>query len=113
MNKIRLKQRKLFKLLKGLVVTVAALLFVFIGVQPYVAEFNPTLAITVRYVLELLVVVILIVLFWYYSRYGKADSFLTEIEDEINDYGYYLTSRPEKDSESYINSMVDNLKQCR
>lgn len=112
MNKIRLKQKRLFSVLKSFVVAVAVLLFIFIGVQPYIADYSETLSLVVRYVLEAFVVVILILLFLYYSKYGKADSFLTSVENEINDFGFYYTSREEKDTNGYADVMLEDLKQC-
>lgn len=112
MNKVRFKQRKLFKLMKIMVIFCAALIFIYIGAQPYVAEYNATLASVISYFCDIMVIAVLIILFMYYSKYGKCDSFLSHIENEINDNGCYLTSRDEPDSESFINVMCDDFSKC-
>lgn len=112
MNKIRFKQRKMFKLMKAVVIFAAVFIFIFIGAKPIIAEYNQTIATVLNYFCDVLVIAILIILFMYYSKYGKCDAFLSHIENEINDNGYYLTSRNEKDIDSYIDAMLDDLKQC-
>lgn len=112
MNKIRFKQRRLFRLMRSLVIFGAVFLFVFIGAKPVINEYSELAATVLNYFSDALVVVILIVLFFYYSKYGKCDMFLSHIENEINDNGYYITSRVERDFESYLNAVIDDLKQC-
>lgn len=112
MNKIRFKQRKLFKAVKILTVIAAIFIFVYIGIQPYVKNYSAELAVVLNYVCDILVVAVLAVLFLYVSKYGKCDSFLSSVENEINDAGYYFTSRTERDSESLINVIYEDLKSC-
>lgn len=112
MNKIRLRQRKLFRLLKALVIFGAAFILIFIGVQPTIKEYSLTLVTVLTYVCDALVVVVLALLFAYYSKYSKCDSIMSAIENEINDNGYYLTSREEKDAESYTDAVYNDLKKC-
>lgn len=112
MNKVRLKQRKLFKVLKSFVIFAALFLFAYIGAKPIIAEYNQTLALVINYICDVFVVVVLLLLFAYYSKYGKCESFLTQIENEINDNGYYFTSRSERDSEAYINVVSEDLTEC-
>lgn len=112
MKKFRKKQKQLYIALKTLVIITAVFLAVFIGVKPMIADFNQTLALILNYFSDILVVVTLIILFVYYSKYGKSDAVLTGIENEINDAGFYYTSREEKDIESYIDVMCDDLKSC-
>lgn len=113
MNKVRLKQRKLFKIMKALIIFSAVFIFVYIGAQPAVAEYSQTLALIIKYFCDIIVVAILIMLFMYYSKYGKCDSFLTQIENEINDNGCYLTSREENNIEDFVNVMSNDLQNCR
>lgn len=113
MNKIRLKQRKFFKIMKALIIFSAVFIFVYIGVQPFVADYNQTLAAVINYFCDAVVIAVLIMLFMYYSKYGKCDSYLSQIENEINDYGCYLTSREENDVDSFIAAMRDDLQQCK
>ena len=112
MNEIRKKQKKLYKIMKALVIFGAAFILIFIGLQPTIKEYNQVLATVLMYVCDVLVVAILIFLFSYYSKYGKCDSIMSSIENEINDNGYYLTSRAEKENSSYIEAVYDDLKNC-
>lgn len=112
MNDIRKKQKKLFKILKALVIFSAVFIFIFIGLQPTIKEYNHLLATVLTYVCDALVVTVLVFLFSYYSKYGKCDSIMTSIENEINDNGYYLTSRKEREGNSYIEAVYNDLKNC-
>ncbi len=110
MNEFRKKQKKLFKIMKILIVFSAVFIFAYIGAQPYVADFSKILAVVINYVCDALVLVNLMIIFIYYSKYGKSDSFLTSVEYEINDAGYYITSREESTREDYLNAVADDLK---
>ncbi len=112
MKKFRRKQKKLFSALKALVILTAVFLAAFIGLKPIIADFSSTLALILSYFSDILVVATLIILFVYYSKYGKIDAVLTDVENEINDAGFYLTSREEKDADSYIEVMCEDLKAC-
>lgn len=112
MNEIRKKQKKLYKIMKALVIFGAAFIFIFIGLQPTIKAYNPLLATVLMYVCDALVVAVLVFLFSYYSKYGKCDSIMTSIENEINDNGYYLTSRIERENNSYIEAVYQDLKNC-
>lgn len=112
MNEIRKKQKKLYKIMKALVIFGAAFIFIFIGLQPTIKAYNPLLATVLMYVCDAVVVAVLVFLFSYYSKYGKCDSIMTAIENEINDNGYYLTSRKERENNSYIDAVYQDLKSC-
>ncbi len=112
MNEIRKKQKKLYKIMKALVIFGAAFIFIFIGLQPTIKAYNPLLATVLMYVCDAVVVAVLVLLFSYYSKYGKCDSIMTTIENEINDNGYYLTSRKERENNSYIDAVYQDLKNC-
>lgn len=112
MNEIRVKQKRLYKLMKTLTVFGAIFLVIYIGVSPMIAEINQTLSTVLYYVCNVLVVAVLVVLFVYYSKYGKVESFLNNAENEINDAGYYLTSREEKNVDSYCKVVMDDLQKC-
>lgn len=112
MNEIRKKQKKLYKIMKALVIFGAAFIFIFIGLQPTIKAYNQLLATVLMYVCDAVVVAVLIFLFSYYSKYGKCDSIMTAIENEINDNGYYLTSRKERENNSYIDAVYHDLKNC-
>ncbi|MGN1329689.1 MAG: hypothetical protein ACI4V4_08345 [Eubacterium sp.] len=110
MNEFRKKQKKLFKIMKALIIFSAVFIFLYIGARPYVADFNQTLAIAINYACDILVIVNLVIIFLYYSKYGKSDSFLTSVEYEINDAGYYITSREETQRADYLNAVTEDLK---
>lgn len=110
MNTFRKKQKRLFKIMKTLIIFSAIFIFAYIGAQPYVAGFNQTLAIVVNYICDGLVLINLAIIFVYYSKYGKSDSFLTSVEYEINDAGFYISSREENTRTDYLNAVAEDLK---
>ncbi len=112
MNKLRKKQKKLYRIMKFSVIFTAVFIFIYIGVQPYVSSFNNTAAVILNYFCDLLIIAVLILLFMYYSKYGKCDSFLTAAENEINDAGYYITSRKIESVNDYCNTISDDLMSC-
>ncbi len=109
MNKFRKKQKRLFAALKALIVFTIVFIFVYIGAQPYIADFNQTLDLVFNYLCDILVIITLVVIFVYYSKYSKCDSFLTSVEYEINDAGYYFTSRTESECSDYLNAVYNDL----
>lgn len=98
--------------MKAITIIGAAAIFVYIGAKPYVEDVSNTAAMICNYVCDALVIIIMVVLFTYFSKYGKSDSFLTSIENELSDTGYYLTSRSEKETVSYTNAMLEDFKSC-
>lgn len=83
---------------------------VYIGIQPYAAEWGRTLSIILSYLSDVLIVVSLAIALIYYSRYGKTNAFLTRIEHEIKDCGYYKINGTVSNQEDYLNSLFDKLK---
>lgn len=112
MNEVRRKQKRLYNTMRTLVIFGALFLIVYIGISPTVAELNHTLSVVLYYICNILVVAVLVVLFVYYSKYGKVESFLNNAENEITDAGYYLTSRQEKSIDDYCSVMFDDLQKC-
>lgn len=112
MREFRKKQKRLYNLMKAIIIVGAAAIFVYIGAKPYVEDVSNTAAMICNYVCDALVIIIMVVLFTYFSKYGKSDSFLTSIENELSDTGYYLTSRTEKETVSYTNAMLEDFKSC-
>lgn len=112
MREFRKKQKRLYKLMKAIIIVGAAAIFVYIGAKPYVEDVSNTAAMICNYVCDALVIIIMVVLFTYFSKYGKSDSFLTSIENELSDTGYYFTSRTEKETVSYTNAMLEDFKNC-
>lgn len=110
MTNFRKKQKVLYNLMKYSAIIGAVFLFVYIGAKPYVVQFSALLATVLTYVCDAIVVLIMILVFLYYSKYGKVDSFLTSAENEINDNGYYISSRTQSTCDEYINVVADDLK---
>jgi hypothetical protein len=110
MREFRKKQKRLKKIMNTLVVFTAIYFFVYIGIEPMLAAWSNTVALVAGYVADGLVFVVLCVLFAYFSRYGKSDKFLESIEYELSDVGYYLTSRTEKDCDSYYQAVVSDIR---
>lgn len=112
MNEVRKKQKKLYKIMKVLIIFSAVFIFVYIGAQPYAEDYSAELARALSYVCDALVLACLIYIFAYYSRYGKCEYLLASAEYEISDAGYYITSREETDRDDYLRAVADDLKDC-
>lgn len=110
MREFRKKQKNLKKILNIFVILTAIYFFVYIGIEPMLAEWNDTAAMIAAYTAYFLVIITMCVLFAYSSRYGKSDKFLESIEYELSDAGYYLTAREEKDTGSYYKEVLDDLR---
>ena len=96
--------------MKACIIFVAAFIFIYIGAQPYVAEASNIAAIICSYACDLLIIAVLCLIFSYYSKYGKSDNFLTVIEHEIDDCGYYLTARQESDNADFIAAIQNDFR---
>ena len=110
MREVRKKQKNFYKFLKSLVIFSVVFIFVYIGAQPYVKSFNETLAVAVNYACDILVIINLIVIFLYYSKYGKVESFLKDIENELEDAGYYINSRDKESIEQRCVTISNDLE---
>ena len=114
MREFRKKQRTLKKWMTGLIVTAAVLIFVYIGIEPYLRQYIGAAATTVCSILcNVFALAAMVVLFLYYSKYSKSDYFLQSIEDELCDASYYLTARPEKTAEEYCRAVSRDLAENR
>lgn len=109
MKKFRKNQKKLEKIMKTLVIASAVFLFVYFGAEPFVSKWNATAASVLTSFCDILVIANMIVVFLYYSKYGKSDSFLTTIEYELADSGFYYSARQEHDENSYIAAMKEDF----
>lgn len=112
MRELRKKQARLYKIMKSFLIAAAVVIVVYIGAEPYVAKASQTAAIVMNYVCDALVLGAMFVIFAYYNKYGKSDAFLTRVEHEIDDAGYYLTAREEKTTEQYVDALFNDLKSC-
>ncbi|UKI23705.1 MAG: hypothetical protein L6V88_04705 [Anaerotruncus sp.] len=66
---------------------------VYVGVTPYIESASAVAAIVCSYINDALVIACLAVVLVYYSKYGKSNAFLTRIEYEIKDCGFYYTQK--------------------
>lgn len=110
MREFRKKQKRLKRLMNICVIFTAIFFFVYIGIEPIVANYSDPLTIALGYTGDILIVLCLVVLFSYFSRYGKSDKFLENIEYELSDVSYYLTAREFDNRNDYENAVVEDLK---
>ena len=111
MRELRKKQKKLKKLLNVICTITGIFIFVYIGVQPKLVDYiGQTMTVIVGYIADILVLASICILFVYFSKYSKSDSFLENIEYELSDCGYYFTSRTENTVEAYTDVVLDDLK---
>lgn len=108
MFEFRKKQARLKKIMNILVILTAVYIFVFIGVEPLIAD--KTAVSVCTYVCDGLVIVCMLVLFSYFSKYSKSDSFLESVEYELSDAGCYLTSRSENNTDAYYSAVKNDLQ---
>lgn len=99
--------------MKAMIICSFIFIFIYIGAEPYVADYSNYAAMICSYVCDILIIANLCFLFFYFNKYSKCDSFLEAIEYEIDDYGYYFTARAENDEESFIKAMQKDLMQSR
>lgn len=110
MREFRKKQKRLKKTMNSFVIFTAVYFFIYIGIDPMLAQWNNTVKISVGYIADILVIITMCILFAYFSRYGKSDKFLESIEYELSDVGYYLTARAERTIDDYYESVVNDLR---
>ena len=109
MREFRKKQKRLYKVMKALIIFSVIFIFIFIGAQPYVEKFSSVADMVCRYFCDILIVANLCVLFSYYNKYSKSDKFLEAVEYELSDYGSYITSREEKNEKAFIKAMQNDF----
>lgn len=112
MREFRKKQKRLFTILKTLVIIGAVFIFIFIGAKPYIENVSEAAAAVCSYACDFLAIAVIVVLFLYFTKYGKSDSFLKSVENELADTGYYFTSREETDLKASVDAMFKDLKSC-
>ena len=111
MKEFRLKQKKLKKIMNIFCIITAVFMFVYIGVEPFLPDIIGSVGtLCVGYAADVLVVVSVVLLFVYFSKYSKSDSFLENIEYELSDCGCYFTSRQETSQKDYLTAVLDDLK---
>lgn len=110
MKEIRKKQKKLFTAMKIIVAVTLVYVFVYIGAQPYIEELGTVPAAVFSWVSDILIVVSLAVALVYYSKYGKTNAFLTRIEHEIKDCGFYKLNAEPSSPDDFLEALFERLK---
>lgn len=110
MRSVRKKQKNFYKFLKGLVIFSVIFIFVYIGAEPYAKAYSADLAVGVNYACDILVIANLVVIFLYYSKYGKVESFLKDIENELEDAGYYISAREKENLTERCDTICKDLE---
>lgn len=86
-------------------------MFIYIGAEPYIVQFwGKNINQVINLTSDVLVLATLFVLFLYTSKYSKSDKFLERVEHELEDSGYYLTSRQERDVKQYTDAVIADLR---
>lgn len=83
---------------------------VYVGARPYIESAGAMAAVICSYINDALVIACLVLVLVYYSKYGKSNAFLTRIEYEIKDCGYYYTQNTPKDRAEFISELVGSFK---
>lgn len=107
MREFRKKQKILKTIMNFICVVTALFVFVYIGIEPMISDLATNI---MNYVSYLLIIATMVVLYLYFSKYGKSDKFLEAVENELDDAGYYITSRKENTIKEYTNVVIEDLK---
>lgn len=108
MEEIRKKQKQIKKIMRAFVIVTAVFMLAYIGFAPMVT--NAGAATALNYTCDILVILSLILVLYYYSKYAKLELFLNDVEAEINDVGYYYTARTQKEPRAYFEAVEADLK---
>ena len=108
MNEVRKKQKLFKKIMRVIVIVTAIFMLAYIGVAPAITSVAAVKVL--NYASDILVIVSLVLVLLYYSRYSKLELFLNDVEGEIEDCGYYLTAREEKEIADYFSAVEADLK---
>ncbi len=110
MIEFRKKQKKWNLIMKTVVIIGAVLIFIYIGAEPYVAKYMGSIAtIICGYICDAIIIAAMATIFYYFNKFSKSDSYLTTVEHEISDAGYYLIARDEDDNLSFKKAVIDDL----
>lgn len=112
MKEFRLKQKRAKVLMNFVTIFGALFILIYIGVQPIILEkYGEIVTIITRYVCDLVILSVLGILFFYFSKYSKSDSFLKYIEYEIADAGHYYYSRNVVNEEEFEREVILDLEE--
>ncbi len=103
------KQQRFKKIRNAFVILTAALVLIYIGIEPY---FQKRVGNTTVYELILFAVclAVLVLVFVYNSKYGKLEERYEDLRLKCEDAGYYFTSREEKDIPSFLGTVEADLR---
>lgn len=110
MREFRKKQKRLFKIMQALIIFTVVYILIYIGIQPTVQSYSNQLSVILNYVSQVLILFNIPLIFLYYSRYGKCDSFLERVEHEISDYAYYFTAYNKMNENDFVSAVTSELK---
>lgn len=111
MKEFRRKQKRLKRIMNILIYISVAFIIIYCGAEPMLIKSIGTSATAViSYIMYALIIACLAVLFTYTSKYGKSDKFLESVENELEDIGYYYTSREESNIDAYADVVIDDLR---
>lgn len=106
---IRVKQKRLYTLMKYFVIIGVLFIVFYIGAKPTIDELNSTASVICSYLCDIIVIANLVLVFAYYTKYGKCDVVLNNIADEIADCGYYRINSEVSDTENYLAAVKETL----
>lgn len=111
MREFRKNQRRLKLIMNAFVIFSAMFIFCYIGASPFiVSALGENSQMVFAYICDALVIGCMILVFAYYTKYGKVDATLEMVEYELSDAGYYLTTRTENQPEEYIKTVCNDLR---
>ena len=106
---IRDKQKRLKSLMTFFVAFGAIFNVFYIGAKPTIDAYSSLMSVVFSYICDALIILILVLVFLYYTKYGKCDVVLGNISDEIEDCGYYLINSEITDISEYISEVKNQL----
>lgn len=111
MREFRKKQKQLKRIMNALVIFSAIFIFIYIGAAPFiVSALGNNAQMVFAYICDGLVVGCMVLVFTYYTKYGKVDAPLDMVEHELSDAGYYLSARNCQSNIDYISTVCDDLR---
>lgn len=112
MKEFRKKQKRLKRIMNALIYITVAYIIIYYGAEPMlIKSFGTGTTTVISCIMYACILACLVILFTYSSKYGRSDKFLEGVENELDDIGYYYTSRHEKTLDDYSAVVIDDLRQ--
>lgn len=105
------KKKRLYALMKLFIIIGVLFIVFYIGAKPSIDEWNATVSVICSYACDVLIIVNLILVFAYYTKYGKCGVVVNNIADEISDCGYYLINSDPTGTDEYIFAVSEKLSE--